>query len=70
MNPFRKIRIFGGETAAELKKTVWPTKQELRDSTIVVIVAIILLGGFIALADFSVYSWIQLLTNLVTGTGS
>jgi len=65
-NPFRKIRIFAAETNTELKKTVWPTRTELRDSTIVVIVAIILLGTFIALADFSVYSWIQLLTNLVS----
>lgn len=64
-NPFRKIRNFYGETATELKKTVWPTRQELRDSTIVVIIAMVLLGGFIALADFSVYSWVQLLTRLV-----
>ena len=65
-NPFRKIRTFYGETVSELKKTVWPTRQELRDSTIVVIVAIFLLGAFVALADFSVYSWVQLLTRLVT----
>ncbi len=64
-NPFRSIRIFLGETSQELKKTVWPTKTELRDSTIVVFVATLLLGGYIALADFSVYNWIQLLTNWV-----
>lgn len=67
-NPFRKTRTFYSETLTELKKTVWPTRQELRDSTVVVVVAMALLGAFIALADFSVYSWVQLLTKLVTNS--
>lgn len=66
-NPFRKVRLFIGETSVELKKAVWPTKTELRDSTIVVFVATLLLGAFISLADFSVFNWVQLLTNLVRG---
>ena len=66
-NPFRKARIFLGETSTELKKAVWPTKSELRDSTIVVFVATLLLGAYVALADFSVYNWIQFLTNWVRG---
>ncbi|MCC5833618.1 MAG: preprotein translocase subunit SecE [Opitutales bacterium] len=66
-NPFRKIRIFFGETSLELKKAVWPTKTELRDSTIVVFIATILLGIYVAVADFSVYNWVQLLTNWVRG---
>jgi len=65
-NPFRKMRQFFHETVAELKKTVWPTKSELRNSTIVVIVTMLLLGAFTALADFSVYSWVRMLTKLVT----
>lgn len=64
-NPFRKARIFLGETSQELKKAVWPTKLELRDSTIVVFIAALLLGIYVALADFSVFNWIQFLTNLV-----
>ncbi len=65
-NPFRKIRQFGGETTTELKKASWPTRQELKDSTVVVMVAVLLVGIFIAASDFSVYNWIQFLTNLVT----
>lgn len=65
MNLFRRLRLFLNETVQELKKSVWPTMTELRNSTIVVLVATLLLGGFIALADFSVYSWVQLLTNVV-----
>ena len=49
----------------ELKKAVWPTKSELRDSTIVVFFATLLLGAYVALADFSVYNWIQLLMDWV-----
>ena len=43
-NPFRSTRIFFGEMIDELKKATWPTRQELRDSTIVVIVAAVILG--------------------------
>jgi preprotein translocase subunit SecE len=65
-NPFRKTRQFYQETVVELKKTVWPTRSELRNSTLVVIVTMLLLGAFTALADFSVYSWVQMLTKLVS----
>ncbi|AWT59348.1 MAG: Protein translocase subunit SecE [Candidatus Moanabacter tarae] len=49
----------------ELKKASWPTRLELRDSTVVVIIAMILLGGFITLSDWSVYNVVTLLTELV-----
>ena len=38
-NPFQSTRIFVGEMVGELKKASWPTRTELRDSTIVVILA-------------------------------
>ena len=38
-NPFRTVRIFASELVGELQKASWPTKTELKDSTIVVIVA-------------------------------
>lgn len=62
-NPFRIIRIFAGETLVELKKATWPTKTELRDSTIVVIVAIAIVGLFIAVADFSLANVVNLFTG-------
>jgi len=62
-NPFRSIRIFAGETMGELKKASWPTRVELRDSTIVVLVSIVIMGIFIAVADFSLVN----VVNLVTG---
>lgn len=45
------IRGFFGEVSAELKKCAWPTRPELFDSTVVVIISVGLLGGFVAACD-------------------
>ena len=63
-NPFRSTRIFVGEMYAELQKASWPTRQELWDSTVVVIVASLLLGLFTSITDFSLYQFIDLFTKL------
>jgi preprotein translocase subunit SecE len=62
-NPFRSVRIFAGETVAELKKATWPTRAELRDSTVVVIIAMALLGFFTSITDFSLYQVVNLFTS-------
>jgi len=64
-NPFTKIRQFYQETAVELKKSSWPTRAELRNSVVVVFVALGLVGAFIALADFAIYNVVDLLTGFV-----
>jgi preprotein translocase subunit SecE len=46
-----KIREYYGETVQEVKKCTWPTKDELIETTVVVIVGVISLALFIALAD-------------------
>ena len=65
-NPFRSTRIFFGEMVGELQKAAWPTKTELRDSTIVVIVAVAILGVFTSISDFSMASFVDLFTRLVS----
>ncbi len=65
-NPFSSTRIFLGEMVGELQKATWPTRTELRDSTIVVIVAAALLGGFTAISDFSLYQVVDLFTSWVS----
>ncbi|HUL53678.1 MAG TPA: preprotein translocase subunit SecE [Opitutaceae bacterium] len=65
-NPFRATRIFFGEMYAELQKASWPTRQELWDSTVVVIVATLLLGLFTSITDFSLYQFVDLFTKLVS----
>jgi preprotein translocase subunit SecE len=65
-NPFRSTRLFFGEMLAELQKASWPTRQELWDSTVVVIVATVLLGLFTSITDFSLYQFVDLFTKLVS----
>ena len=65
-NPFRSARLFFVELLGELQKASWPTKSELKDSTIVVIVACLLLGLFTSITDFSLYQFVDLFTKLVS----
>ncbi len=39
-------------TKEELRKCTWPTVDELKGSTVVVTIAIIILGGFTVAVDF------------------
>lgn len=62
-NPFSAIRIFWGETASELRKASWPTRKELKESTIVVIVGIVLLGFYVGIVDFSLREVVNLFSS-------
>jgi preprotein translocase subunit SecE len=46
-----QVRDFVKEVEVESKKVSWPTRNELRDSTIVVIITVILLTVFVYIAD-------------------
>ncbi len=46
------FRAFVGESAGELKKVEWPGRRQLFSATIVVIVAIAVVGAYLAAADF------------------
>jgi preprotein translocase subunit SecE len=65
-NPFQSTRIFVGEMVGELQKASWPTRTELRDSTIVVILASLLLGLFTSISDFSLYQVVDLFTSMIS----
>ena len=65
-NPFTSIRIFTIEIVDELKKATWPTMSELRDSTVVVVAAAVILGVFTSISDFSLYQFVDLFTRLVS----
>lgn len=64
-NPFRSIRIFASETVTELRKSSWPTFAELRESTVVVLIAIALMGVFISITDLSLVNVVNLFTSWV-----
>ena len=65
-NPFRTSRIFFGELVTELKKASWPSRAELKDSTIVVIVACVLLVFFTSISDFAIQQVVDLFTTWVS----
>jgi preprotein translocase subunit SecE len=65
-NPFQSVRIFIGEMVDELQKASWPTSTELRDSTVVVIVASMLLGLFTSISDFSLSQVVLMFTTWVS----
>jgi len=55
---FEKIRKFMSEMVAELKKVTWPTRDELKESTKLVIIATFVVTLFVGLVD-------QLLTLII-----
>ncbi|MGF1531598.1 MAG: preprotein translocase subunit SecE [Puniceicoccaceae bacterium] len=67
-NPFTAIRRLWNETGVELKKVSWPSQRELRQSTVVVIVGIALMGVFIYVSDYSLQNWIEMMTEWVRPT--
>ena len=48
----RRLAVYFQETREELKKCSWPTLEELKGSTALVIVSIGLLGAFTVAVDF------------------
>lgn len=57
-----KIREFITETLNELRKCSWPARNELFESTILVIVAVLLLAIFVVIVDLLSMKVINLLT--------
>ncbi len=57
------ILLFGREARAEVRKVVWPTRQETVQTTLMVVVAVIILGIFLWLVDMMLLNAVQLLTG-------
>lgn len=51
MAVIEQVRDFVKDVRVEAAKVSWPTRLELRDSTIVVIVTVLLVSGFIGIVD-------------------
>ena len=49
----RRLAVYFQETREELKKCSWPSWEELKGSTALVIVSIGLLGAFVVAVDFA-----------------
>ena len=69
---FRKLKTLIAEVRTELSKATWPWDpkekgfrryKELADSTVVVIVAMLILGGYIAFFDLMLVNTVGWLTR-------
>jgi preprotein translocase subunit SecE len=54
---------FGREARMEVRKVVWPTRQETVQTTFMVVVAVIIIGIFLWLIDMLLAQAIQMLTG-------
>ena len=70
---FTKAKNFFSEVKVELQKASWPWDpkekgfrryKELTDSTLVVVIAMLLLGGYVALFDFVLANFVHFFTRL------
>ena len=55
------VRLFFDEVVGEMKKSSWPEKDELLDSTAVVIVSLLLLSTFVGVSDkvlVTLFTWL------------
>src|SRR6266404_5630288 len=68
-----KVKNFFGEVKVELQKCSWPWDpkekgfrryKELMDSTLVVVIAMLLLGGYVALFDFVLVNVVHFFTRI------
>jgi preprotein translocase subunit SecE len=56
-----QVREFVKEVQVESTKVSWPTRAELRDSTIVVIVAVLIVSVFVGAVDYVLQLGVRLL---------
>ena len=68
-----KTKNFFNEVKVELQKASWPWDpkekgfkkyKELSDSTVVVIIAMVLLGGYVAFCDFILVNVVHFFTRI------
>jgi preprotein translocase subunit SecE len=57
----QRLAAYGKQTTEELKKCTWPTWDELKGSTVVVMISILLLGLFTFVVDKVLFALFNLI---------
>ena len=57
------IKTFVEDVRNELKKCSWPTRAELVESTVVVIVSVLIIGVFVGASDIVLLSLMKLVVH-------
>ncbi|MBP6875157.1 MAG: preprotein translocase subunit SecE [Candidatus Eisenbacteria bacterium] len=66
MNAFDKIKKFLHEVMVEMRKITWPSLSELRESTTVVIISVLIITAFIWVVDLILNTAITFLIRVGT----
>lgn len=61
---WKRVKRFFREVRAEMRKVVWPNRQELKTYTAVVIAFVVIVAMYIGLADLMVAQIFRLLQTL------
>jgi preprotein translocase subunit SecE len=56
---WKRLTIFFQEVKAELQKTTWPTQKEVRNTTIVVIVFVMVCAAYLFVVDKALQSGME-----------
>lgn len=62
---FARLKSYFIETKSELKKVTWPSKDQMKQNTLVIIVFLILIGLFLFIFDMAFSGLFSLLTNIL-----
>ena len=61
------VRRFTDETVDELKKVTWPDTEQLRNSTFVVLVFVLIVSGIIWAMDVGARTVLRAIINIFAG---
>jgi len=56
---FQRWKKFLGEVRMELRRTTWPSRNEVRNTTIVVLVTVFIFAAFLGLMDLALSRILQ-----------
>jgi len=54
-----QLKTFLKEVRLEMSKVTWPTRAEIKDATVVVIISVVVIAAFIGVIDWVLYSLVK-----------
>jgi preprotein translocase subunit SecE len=57
-NVFQRLSKYFKDVRAEVRRVVWPTRDEVANSSLVVIVMLLIMTGFVSICDGAAYGLI------------
>lgn len=64
---FKKMSQYYTEVKGELKKSTWPKAEEVKNTTVIVIVTVLIFAFYLYLCDISLSWVIRFLNDFFTG---